>query len=79
MSMTLMAICPQCRIEVTTGISADDQTMHELGPKLEVLLLCGSCREYQRVMVKDRYFADATREAAAAESVICDSADSAFA
>ena len=32
--------------------------MRELGPKLEVLVLCDSCREYQRMMVKDLYFAD---------------------
>lgn len=30
--------------------------MRELGPKLEVLVLCDSCREYQRMMVKDLYF-----------------------
>ena len=57
MFKTLMALCPRCRTEVNTGISADEQTMHELGPKLEVLVLCDSCREYQRMMVKDLYFA----------------------
>ncbi|HEY5330797.1 MAG TPA: hypothetical protein VIJ79_12990 [Acidobacteriaceae bacterium] len=57
MSKILMATCPHCRTEVSTGIAADDQTMHELGPKLEVLVLCDECREYQRMMVKDLYFA----------------------
>ena len=66
MFKTLMATCPQCRTEVNTGISADEQTMHELGPKLEVLVLCDSCREYQRMMVKDLYFAGAPQAAAAA-------------
>ncbi len=55
----LMAMCPRCRTEVSTGVAADETTMHELGPKLEVLVLCDSCREYQRVMVKDLYFASA--------------------
>jgi hypothetical protein len=31
--------------------------MQELGPKLQVLVLCDSCREYQKMMVKDMYFA----------------------
>ena len=65
MSKTLMAMCPQCRIEVNTGVAADEPTVHELGSKLEVLVLCDSCREYHRMMVKDLYFAR-TSEAAAA-------------
>ena len=58
MPKTLMAICPRCRAEVNTAISADEETLHELGPKLEVLVLCDSCREYHRMMVKDLYLAD---------------------
>src|SRR6185503_5766983 len=57
MDRLLMATCPQCRTEMSTGISADEQTMHELGPKLQVLVLCDNCREYQRMMVQDLYFA----------------------
>ena len=56
MSM-LMATCPRCRAEVNTGISADEQTMQELGPGLKVLVLCDSCRAYQKMMEKDLYFA----------------------
>jgi hypothetical protein len=59
----LMAKCPSCRSEVATGISADECTKRELGPKLQVLVLCDHCRECQRMMVKDLYFA--TREIAA--------------
>jgi len=66
MLKTLMAMCPQCRTEVNTAISADERTMQELGPNLEVLVLCDSCREYQRMMVKDLYFASSPRGAAAA-------------
>lgn len=58
MSM-LMATCPRCRSEVNTGISADERTMEELGPGLKVLVLCDSCRAYQKMMVKDLYFAAA--------------------
>ena len=65
MFKTLMATCPQCRTEVNTGISADEQTMHELGPKLEVLVLCDSCRDYQRMMVWDLYFARASEDTVA--------------
>jgi hypothetical protein len=36
MLKTLMAMCPQCRTEVNTAISADERTMQELGPNLEV-------------------------------------------
>ena len=66
MFKTLMATCPQCRTEVNTGICADAQTMDELGPKLEVLVLCDSCREYQRMMVNELYFADTSGKAKAA-------------
>ncbi len=65
MFKTLMAVCPRCRTEVNTGISADEHTMHELGPKLEVLVLCDGCREYHRMMVKDLYFARETADRAA--------------
>lgn len=53
----LMATCPRCRSEVNTGISADEHTMRELGPGLKVLVLCDTCRAYQKMMVKDLYFA----------------------
>jgi hypothetical protein len=56
MSM-LMATCPRCRSEVNTGISADEHTMQELGPSLKVLILCDTCRAYQKMMVRDLYFA----------------------
>jgi RNase P subunit RPR2 len=62
----LIAICPQCRTEVNTGISVDDQTMNQLAPRLEVLVLCDNCREYQRMMVKDLYFAQAAPRSVAA-------------
>ena len=55
MSM-LMAICPRCRSKVVTGVSADEHTMKDLGPKLQVLVLCDRCREYQKMMLKDMYF-----------------------
>jgi hypothetical protein len=51
----LMATCPRCRSEVNTGLSADERTMQELGPKLQVLVL--DCREYQKMMVRDMYIA----------------------
>jgi hypothetical protein len=54
----LLAKCPQCRIEVDTGISADDCTMRQLGPRLQVLVLCDDCRAYQKMMVRDLYSAD---------------------
>ena len=56
----LLAKCPQCRIEVDTGISADDWTMRQLGPRLQVLVLCDDCRAYQKMMVRELYFADGT-------------------
>ena len=61
----LLAKCPQCRTEVDTGISADDCTMRELGPRLEVLVLCDECRAYQKMMVRDLYFADSPHVVAA--------------
>ena len=65
MSKTLMAMCPRCRTEVDTGVSADEHTMWELGPKLEVLVMCDSCCEYQRMMVKDLHFAAVEPDVAA--------------
>jgi RNase P subunit RPR2 len=65
MNKMLMATCPRCRTEMSTGISADEQTMRELGPKLQVLVLCDNCREYQRMMVKDLYFARVVNAVAA--------------
>jgi hypothetical protein len=53
----LISKCPQCRSEVNTGISADEHTMRELGPKLQVLVLCDHCRKYQKLMVEDLHFA----------------------
>ena len=44
----LLATCPQCRTKINTGISADEQSLLELGPTLQVLVLCDECREYQR-------------------------------
>ena len=61
----LLAKCPQCRAEVDTGISADDCTMRELGPRLQVLVLCDDCRVYQKMMVRDLYFACSPEEVAA--------------
>jgi RNase P subunit RPR2 len=49
----LIATCPRCRTEVNTGISADRETMQQLGPTLQVLVLCGKCSEYQKMLVKD--------------------------
>jgi hypothetical protein len=54
----LMATCPRCRSEGSTGISADPKTMQELGPKLQVLVLCDNCREYQKMMVKELYLSE---------------------
>ena len=65
MSKMLTATCPRCRMEVDTGISADEDTMQELGPTLQVLVLCDNCCEYQRMMVKDLHLApDVTAVAA---------------
>jgi hypothetical protein len=52
MSM-LMATCPQCRTETNTGIFADKRTIQQLGPRLQVLVLCGDCSEYQKMLVED--------------------------
>jgi hypothetical protein len=65
MFKSLMATCPRCRMEVDTGISADEQTIHELGPTLRVLVLCDNCSEYQRMMVKDLYLASVVKAVAA--------------
>ena len=64
MSM-LVTRCPRYRTKSNTGIAADEHTMHQLGPKLEVLVLCDSRREYQRMMVKDLYVGRAPERAAA--------------
>jgi len=61
----LMATCPRCRNEVDTGVAADEGTMRELGPRLRVVVLCDSCHEYQRMLVKDLYFAVDSPELAA--------------
>ena len=55
MSM-LMATCPRCGSKVVTGVSADEYTMQDLKPALQVLVLCDRCREYQKMMLKDMYF-----------------------
>jgi hypothetical protein len=52
-------------MEVDTGISADEQTMRELGPTLQVLVLCDNCSEYQRMMVKDLRLAPVVNAVAA--------------
>ncbi len=48
----LMAVCPRCRIETNTGLSADDPTVPPLGPTLEVLVLCDDCSKYQHMLVE---------------------------
>ncbi len=37
---------PALRSEVNIGLRADEQTIQELGPKLQVLVLCDECSEY---------------------------------
>ncbi len=49
----LIATCPRCRSEVNTGLTADEQTIQGLGPRLQVLVLCDECSEYQRMLVSD--------------------------
>jgi hypothetical protein len=49
----LMATCPRCRSEVNTGLAADQPTIKDLGPTLQVLVLCDHCREYQKMLVQD--------------------------
>ena len=61
----LKATCPRCRSEVNTGLSADHRTLQELGPKLQVLVLCDECRQYQKMLVKDLYLATDTADVAA--------------
>ena len=61
----LLAKCPQCRTEVDTGISADVCTMRKLGPWVQVLVLCDECRAYQKMMVRELYFADSPNVVAA--------------
>jgi hypothetical protein len=53
----LMAKCPRCRAEADTGLAAPNVTVRELA-RQRVLILCGACREYQKRMVKDLYFAE---------------------
>jgi RNase P subunit RPR2 len=59
----LIAMCPRCRSRVNTGISADLETMQQLGPKLQVLILCDDCNEYQRMLVKDLHLSTVERAA----------------
>ncbi len=47
--------CPMCRNVVDTGIDADEETLQELGPELQLQVLCGDCRQYQKILVKDLY------------------------
>ncbi len=54
----LMAMCPRCKIEVNTGVSADTNTIRELGSKLQVLVLCDECRHYHKMLVKDLHLAN---------------------
>lgn len=49
----LMATCPRCRDEVNTGIAADKKTFDQLGPSLQVLVLCNACSQYQKMLVHD--------------------------
>lgn len=60
----LKATCPRCRSEVETGVHVDQQTMKELGPKLQVLVLCDYCREYQKMLLQDLYLLAETADAA---------------
>jgi hypothetical protein len=53
----LMATCPRCRAEADTGLAASNITVRELA-RQRVLILCDGCREYQKRMVKDLYFAE---------------------
>jgi len=61
----LLARCPRCRTELDTGISADESTMQKLGPRLHVLVVCDDCHVYQKMMVRDLYFACSPEEVAA--------------
>jgi hypothetical protein len=54
----LMATCPRCHSERDSGLFADDPTVRELGPKLQVLVLCERCRAYHRALVKELYIAE---------------------
>jgi hypothetical protein len=49
---------------VDTGVHVDQQTMKELGPKLQVLVLCENCREYQKMLLQDLYLLAETADAA---------------
>jgi hypothetical protein len=48
-----MAVCPRCRTEANTGLSADDWGTPQQEPKLQVLMLCDDCNEYQKILVND--------------------------
>jgi RNase P subunit RPR2 len=61
----LNATCPKCRSVVNTGLSADQKTLQDLGPKLQVLVLCDECREYQKMFVRDLYLSAEAVDAAA--------------
>ena len=65
MNGMLLATCPQCRTKINTGILADEQSLRELGPTLQVLVLCDECRDYQRMMVEDLYLAPVVHSVAA--------------
>jgi hypothetical protein len=52
MSM-LMGTCPRCRTDVDTGISADEQTIRQLKPTLQILVRCETCNEDQTILVED--------------------------
>ena len=64
----LKATCPRCRSEVNTGLSADQKTLQDLGPKLQVLVLCDECREHQKMLVQDLYL---SAETAGASGLRC--------
>lgn len=54
----LVATCPRCHSESDTGIFADDRTVRELGPELQVLVLCSPCRTYQKALVRELHMAE---------------------
>ena len=39
--------------------------MQKLGPRLQVLVVCDDCHVYQKMMVRDLYFACSPEEVAA--------------
>ena len=54
----LMAKCPRCRAEADTGLAAPNVTVRELARQRVLISGAGACREYQKRMVKDLYFAE---------------------